>query len=63
MAQSSQANADYLSTRAGRTRRIFQIGFNKCGTRSLANFLNGNGIPTAHFRRGNLARALNSNLK
>lgn len=63
MPHSSKATADYLSTRAGRMRRIFQIGFNKCGTRSISAFLTANGIPTVHFKRGNLARALANNLK
>ncbi len=63
MPQSSKTHPEYLSTRAGRTRRIFQVGFNKCGTRSISAFLDNNGIPTVHFKRGNLARALANNLK
>lgn len=42
--------------------KIFQIGFNKCGTTSLAQFFAGNGIRTAHYARGQLARRLYLNL-
>lgn len=45
-----------------RTTRIFQIGFNKCGTRSLYRFLQRSGIPTAHFARGLLACSIRDNL-
>ena len=45
------------------TTRIFQIGFNKCGTRSLYRFLQRAGIPSAHFNRGLLAFAMKENIE
>lgn len=42
--------------------RIFQIGFNKCGTRSFYDFLNQNGIRSVHYKRGELARVMAENL-
>lgn len=51
-----------LSTLRARTTRIFQIGFNKCGTRSLYRFLQRSGIHSAHFNRGLLAFALRENV-
>ena len=42
--------------------RIFQIGFNKCGTRTLAHFFESNGIPSVHWERGQLARRMFRNL-
>ncbi|MEW9920210.1 glycosyltransferase family 2 protein [Marimonas sp. MJW-29] len=44
------------------TPRIFQIGFNKCGTRSLYEFMKQNGISAVHFKRGNLAKDMAENL-
>ncbi|MEM9011642.1 MAG: sulfotransferase [Pseudomonadota bacterium] len=43
--------------------RIFQIGFNKCGTRSLYAFLKGSGIESAHFNRGRLAQTIHDNIE
>lgn len=40
---------------AGRP-RIFQIGFNRCGTTTLALFLRENGISASHWRGGKIAR-------
>lgn len=34
---------------------IFQIGFNRCGTRSLAQFFEGNGLVTVHWEGGEIA--------
>ena len=42
--------------------RIFQIGLNKCGTRSIYDFLNQSGIKSVHFKRGELARVMKENL-
>lgn len=41
--------------------RIFQIGFNKCGTRSFADYFHRNEISETHYRRGNLALAIQEN--
>lgn len=51
-----------LITRRARLTRIFQIGFNKCGTRSLYRFLQRSGIPSAHFGKGMLAVGLKQNI-
>ena len=51
-----------LTTRRARLTRIFQIGFNKCGTRSLYRFLQRSGIHAAHFNRGLLAFGLRENI-
>jgi len=51
-----------LDTRRERLTRIFQIGFNKCGTRSLYRFLQRSGIVAAHFNRGLLAWSIRDNL-
>ncbi len=51
-----------LETRRERTTRIFQIGFNKCGTRSLYRFLQRSGIQAAHFNRGLLAWSIQDNI-
>ena len=37
------------------TKRIFQIGFNKCGTRSLAAFFQKNGLASVHWEEGRTA--------
>lgn len=42
--------------------RIFQIGFNKCGTRTFFKFLRNNGIKSVHYRRGELARTIHDNI-
>ncbi|MEY4697026.1 MAG: hypothetical protein RIT14_1454 [Pseudomonadota bacterium] len=51
-----------LDTRRARLTRIFQIGFNKCGTRSLYRFFQRSNIAAAHFNRGLLAERLAENL-
>lgn len=38
--------------------RVIQIGFNRCGTRSIAGYFEANGIPAVHWRRGRLAQAM-----
>jgi len=53
---------DDLGERAGTPVRIFQIGFNRCGTRSIHYFFLENGLRTAHWRHGRLARAIYANL-
>ncbi len=35
--------------------RIFQIGFNRCGTKTLSEFFKANGVRTAHWKRGTIA--------
>ncbi len=42
--------------------RIFQIGFNKCGTRTFFDFFQKNGIKSVHYKRGELARKINENV-
>lgn len=37
------------------TRKLFQIGFNKCGTTFIADLLQMNGIPARHWEKGALA--------
>lgn len=42
--------------------KIFQIGFYKCGTTTLANFFNANGIPSIHWGKdGELAYSMHIN--
>ena len=43
--------------------RIFQIGFNKCGTTSLFRLFQKNGIPSVHYDSGNIADAIYDNYK
>ena len=43
--------------------KYFQIGFRKCGTTTLWDFFNRNGIPAAHWNGGNLARRMRDNLE
>lgn len=38
--------------------KIFQIGFNKCGTTTIHNFFSKNGLSSIHFARGNLAKII-----
>ena len=42
--------------------RIFQIGFNKCGTRSFYDFFEKNGIKSVHYKRGELASGISANI-
>lgn len=37
---------------------IFQIGFNKCGTRTLHHFFKDNGIPSVHYDGGRIAKSM-----
>ena len=41
--------------------KIFQIGFNKCATRSLAYLFHMNGVPSVHWDRGMLSRRMEEN--
>eukprot|EP01083_Nonionella_stella_P032111 87864_1 len=34
--------------------RIFEIGFHKCGTRTMHSFMKSNGIPSIHWARGQI---------
>lgn len=43
--------------------KIFQIGFNKCGTTSLHNFFKRNGIKSIHWDNGDLAKKIYENHK
>ena len=38
--------------------RIFQVGFHRCGTSSLAHFFRANGLRTAHWERGVIAASM-----
>ena len=42
--------------------KIFQIGFNKCGTSTLRHFLHKNGIASVHWDEGRLAQRIFDNL-
>lgn len=42
--------------------KVFQIGFNKCGTRTLHRFFELNGFRAVHWDRGRLARMMFRNL-
>jgi hypothetical protein len=42
--------------------KVFQIGFNKCGTRTVHRFLQLNGFHAVHWDRGHLARSIYRNL-
>jgi hypothetical protein len=41
--------------------KIFQIGFNRCGTRTLHRYFCANGLKGIHFDKGRLARRIFSN--
>ena len=43
--------------------KIFQIGFNKCGTTSLHKFFLDNGLKSIHWDSGNLAKKIHRNSK
>ena len=43
--------------------KVFQIGFSKCGTATLAGFFNANGIRTIHHQFGHLAFTMYDNYK
>jgi len=42
--------------------KVFQIGFNKCGTATIHHYLQSNGISSVHFDKGRLARRMFANL-
>ena len=42
--------------------KIFQIGFNKCGTSTIHRFLRANGVKCVHWDDGRLARRMFANL-
>ena len=42
--------------------RFFQIGFNRCGTKSIHHFFEANGIPSVHYDGGRLATTMFDNL-
>ena len=42
--------------------RIFQIGFNKCGTRSIDRFFRLHDLKTVHWAGGDLAKSLKADL-
>lgn len=44
-----------LATRDPRRPRIFQIGFNRCGTKSLYAYFKANGLRAIHWKKGKLA--------
>lgn len=43
--------------------KIFIIGFNRCGTRSLHYFFKNNGLPAVHWDNDNLVKVMESNIK
>lgn len=45
------------------TARIFQIGFNKCGTRTIFHFFKANGLASIHWDGGHLAETLCENAR
>ncbi len=47
---------------AGRLPRVFIIGFNKCGTRTLHYYFESNGYRAVHWDKGKLARTVFQNL-
>ncbi len=55
------SNGAFRSGDAGAA-RIFQIGFSRCGTTSIAAFLNRCGIPCVHHDKGRLALRMRANL-
>jgi Sulfotransferase domain len=42
--------------------KIFQIGFNKCGTTTIHHYLRANGVRSVHWDKGKLARRMFANL-
>lgn len=42
--------------------KIFQIGFNRCGTRSLHELMVANGIDAVHWKEGAIARTMAANV-
>ncbi|QIA64446.1 hypothetical protein GT360_13520 [Vibrio astriarenae] len=41
--------------------KVFQIGFNKCGTTSIGHFFERNGLKAVHWGAGHLARVMKAN--
>ncbi|WBU63536.1 hypothetical protein [Paracoccus aerodenitrificans] len=52
-----------MSTLRARTTRIFQLGFNKCGTSNIYRFLQRSGISATRFNRGMLATRIKANIE
>jgi hypothetical protein len=50
-------------TRTFRSRPIFQIGFNKCATNSLCEFLSDSGITALHWHGGVLAQRISRRIQ
>jgi hypothetical protein len=46
----------------GLTMKVFQIGFNKCGTATIHRYFQSNGIKSIHWDNGRLARRMFVNL-
>jgi Sulfotransferase domain len=46
----------------GSAMKIFQIGFNRCGTRTIHNYFRANGVRSVHWDQGRLARRIFANL-
>jgi hypothetical protein len=42
--------------------KIFQIGFNKCGTSTIHHYLRSNGVQSIHWDKGRLAKRIFTNL-
>jgi hypothetical protein len=42
--------------------KIFQIGFNKCGTSTIHHYLRANGVRSVHWDDGRLAQRMFANL-
>ena|SRR5438876_2837560 len=42
--------------------KVFQIGFNRCGTRTIHQYFGANGVPSVHWDTGRLARRIFTNL-
>ena len=42
--------------------KFFQIGFHRCGTTSMHQFFEANGIPSVHYDRGRLATTMFDNI-
>lgn len=55
------ASAIYILTSVYRQPKIFQIGFNRCGTTTLSDFFNANGIKSIHYDGGRLATSIYKN--
>ncbi|MEL7215470.1 MAG: sulfotransferase [Pseudomonadota bacterium] len=56
MNQGDTPSEDWRSAHPAPGPLILQIGFNKCGTRSISRLMGQNGIPRADWQRGKIAR-------